>query len=456
MHPLPLSHLSGALFVVASVLAGCLVPTEETPANECPAVDQSLVVNHPGGTLGADETWGPADGRIEVGNDLTIAAGATLTIEPCTVVAIGPGKYITVDGALVARGSATLPITIKSSEAGSRFRSLIVNADAQADLAHVDVSGGGDLPGQTYGATIEVVGNTLPISRPLKVDHVKVHDSAGYGIHLRKWAGFADGSTDLTITDCGKADPDHPFALRISLNAMHTIPGGAYVGNGQDAIQLFSESPHYKVEVDDVLHDRGVPYQVGGNGGFGIIEVDGGSTLATLTIEPGVVVQFSGDGSNIGGMFVGNTGTSGATGRLIAVGTVAAPIVLTGPGASPAAGSWEGVTFEGPFDPGNLMQHVRIEAAGAHGGDSSFGCPPPGSPYDATGTDGALKLFTEPSGQFFTDSAIVDSSTYGVFRAWSGGAVDFLATNTFTGVALCKQVEPKSSTGTCPANPSCP
>lgn len=386
--------------------------------------------------------------------------GATLTIEPCTIVAIGVAKYLTVNGTLVARGTAARPIVITASEEGGHFRSLIVNATASADLAYVDLSFGGDLPGQTYGATIEVVGNTLPISRPLKVDHVNVHDSAGYGIHLRKWAGFAEGSRDLTITGCGKADPDHTFPMRLSLNAVHTVPTGSYVGNQDDAIQLIGESPNYEVVVDDVMHHRGVPYQVGGGGAFGIIEVDGGSALATLTIEPGVVVKFFGDPSNnVGGMFVGNTGTTGATGKLIAVGTPTEKIVLTATGANPAAGAWEGVTFEGPFAPGNVMQYVSIEAAGAHGGDSSFGCQPVdgvGNPIRSA-TDAALKLFTQPGSQFFTDSTIVDSESYGVFRAWNGAEVDFLPSNTFTNLGWgCKQIEPKSQAGTCPSNPTCP
>jgi len=424
--------------------------------NDCAFVDPLLSVAHPGGYLSANETWGPTGGPIILANDFTISAGVTLTILPCTQVRIAASRYFYVAGTLLARGVDRQPIVFTTaSETGQRFRAMVITAPGSAELAYVDISKGGDLPGQTSGASLEVVGDVVPISTPLRVDHVTIHDSAGYGIVLRKWAGFAPGSSDLTITNCGNEDLTHPFPLRMTLNAVHTLPTGTFTGNNEDLIQVISESPHYKIEVDEVFHQRGVPYHVGGNGAFGVIEVDGTNVLASLTLEAGVEVRFAGEGSNIGGLFIGNTGTTGATGKLVAVGTGAAPITLTAAGANPPPGTWEGVTFEGPLASDNRMDHVRIVAAGAHGGDQGFGCPPLPQPM-GVGTDAALKLFSPPSSQFFVNSEIVDSSAYGVFQAFSGGAVDFLISNTFTRVALCKQVEPRDSNGACPSSPPCP
>ncbi len=145
------------------------------------------------------------------------------------------------------------------------------------------------------------------------------------------------------------------------------------------------------MEVDDAFHDRGVPYQIGGPAGaFGLIVVDGDPALATLTIDPGVEIRFYSAGSNIGGLFVGTSGSPVATGRLVAAGTAAAPILFTGAGGAPVAGSWEGITFFGALAAGNVLDHVQIDAAGDNGGDAGFGCPPAAFPE----TSGALKIFS--------------------------------------------------------------
>jgi hypothetical protein len=142
-----------------------------------------------------------------------------------------------------------------------------------------------------------------------------------------------------------------------------------------------------------------------------------------------------------------------ATGRIVADGTAEAPILFTGAGGAPVAGSWAGITFFGALAAGNVLDHVRIDAAGDNGGDSGFGCPPPAFPE----TSGALKIFAEPGSSFLTNSTISRSSTHGVYRAWIGGEVDFMTSNTFDDVAFCNQVLPKPPLpAVCPANPSCP
>jgi hypothetical protein len=294
-----------------------------------------------------------------------------------------------------------------------------------------------------------IVEGAWPPAPALRVEHVRVLDSAGYGVYMRKWATFAEGSTDLVVQGAGKTVPDYPFPVRMSVNTAGSLPSGQYTGNARDEIQVVPESPHYNLEIDDTFRDRGVPYQIGGNGSFGLITVVGASGLATMTVEPGVTLKFWSSSSNVGGLFVGNTGVAG-TGQLVAVGSAAAPIVFTG--LTSTAGAWEGITFQGTMAGGNRLEHVRIEAAGAHGGDNGFGCPPAGTPD----SDGALKLFTEPPGAFLKSSTIARSSAHGVYCAWKGATVDLVAGNTFEEIAACKQVDPKPTTGSCAADPPCP
>jgi hypothetical protein len=293
----------------------------------------------------------------------------------------------------------------------------------------------------------------LPAALPLLADHLKVVGSTSLGVRLIQSAGFAAGSRDLVVSGSGATDPGAPYPVRMPLITVATLPTGTYTGNAGDLISV-NEGNHV-VEVDATFHNRGIPYQIGGPAAtFGVITVDGDPALATLTIDAGVEIRFHTQGSNIGGLFVGTSGSLVATGRLVATGTPVAPILFTGAGAAPVAGSWEGITFFGALADGNLLDHVQIDAAGAHGGDQGYGCPPAAA---GNQSDGALKIFSQPSGQFLTNSTISRSSTHGVFRAWIGAPVDFLAGNTFSDVALCNQVLPKPPLpAVCPANPECP
>ena len=62
-----------------------------------------------------------------------------------------------------------------------------------------------------------------------------------------------------------------------------------------------------------------------------------------------------------------------------------------------------------------------------------------------------------PSGQFITNTTISDSASHGIDRGWSdGGALDFLAGNTFSNIAQCLQTFPRDTTAACPSTPPCP
>lgn len=418
----------------------------DTTANTCPTPTGGPTLHS---SVASNQTWtANASPHILTANVL-VPAGVTLTVSPCAEVRVRPGFDLTVQGTLIARGTPLQRIGFHRDNPAQPWDSIWVESPGFADLAFLDLSGGG-----AAGASVIAEGvDTLPLVRPLLVDHLKVTGSTSYGIRLIRRAAFAVGSRDLVVTGSGAADATAPFPVRMSLNTVGTLPLGTYTGNARDLIQVVGEGNN-SVEVDDAFHDRGVPYQIGGPlGAFGILVVDGDPSLATLTIDAGVEMRFYTAGSNIGGLFVGTSGSSVATGRIVANGTAAAPILFTSADAVPAAGSWEGITFFGTMASGNLLDHVVIDAAGDNGGDSLFGCPPAAFAE----TSGALKIFEQPSAQFLTNSTISRSSTHGVFRAWTGAQVDFMSGNSFVDVAFCKQVLPKPPLpATCPANPECP
>lgn len=70
-----------------------------------------------------DKTW-VLDGSVIVGQ------GVTLTIQPGTVVKVAPGKFIRIDGTLIAAGTAEQPIVFAAKTEGGRWSGIRFTATA--------------------------------------------------------------------------------------------------------------------------------------------------------------------------------------------------------------------------------------------------------------------------------------------------------------------------------------
>jgi hypothetical protein len=77
---------------------------------------------HPGGSISANETWGP--GTHYVAGDITVSNGVVLTIQPGSVVKFNNGVGFTVIGSLNAEGEATNPIVMTSKNDGGFGESI--------------------------------------------------------------------------------------------------------------------------------------------------------------------------------------------------------------------------------------------------------------------------------------------------------------------------------------------
>jgi len=100
------------------------------------------------------------------------------------------------------------------------------------------------------------------------------------------------------------------------------------------------------------------------------------------------------------------------------------------------------------------MQNVVVEFAGGASVSGSGSCPFPNS---SAINNAAIRIFGPPSTQFITNTEIVSSARFGIDRGWRADLQpDFLATNTFTAVAACKQTTPKTASGSCPNVLPCP
>lgn len=332
-----------------------------------------------------------------------------------------------------------------------------MTAPAQLSLAHATLVGGGTAgdykTAQELGATLEVRGGSgAALPAVLAVDHVTVDGSSGIAVFLDA-ARFAPGSTALTITRAGF----HPILL--GADSATELPDGAYTGNAVDAILLQSVGTAAAFEqtrsiaADTVLHDRGVPYQVGVLP-TAITVGDGvaGHPLATLMIEAGVTLAF-----------VPQTpGTSSRLqvrppGALVVAGTAAHPVVFTSSAATPAPGDWQGIEFRNFLDPTSHIDHAAIDYAG--GASAAVGvCEWKAGSGDRA--ELAAVILSVPDGDqpatgMISNTSFAHSAGAAIYRGWRATDVDLQPTNTFTDIAGCLETDVPNASNACPTT-ACP
>jgi hypothetical protein len=416
------------------------------------------------GTIDSDETWTASDGPHVVTFDLRVL-GSTLTIEPCTQVLVRKGFHLQIGAtsgdaaAIVAHGESERPVTFGRAEDDDPWGSIRVFPTGRLDLEHVTLRGGGDPDtAQNYGGIIVATGpgGSTGVTEAVRVAHVSVEDSGGFGVNLQTRAVFSEDSTDLVISGSGSLPAngglDTSAPLYVDGPALSSIPSGDYTGNAEDEIVVGSASSLTDESI--TIHERGVPYRM--LTGFGMAPTasleEGG--LSTLTIEAGVTMRFpSGAPGNVWSFALG-TSNGGLPEniwavRLIADGTEDAPIVLTSAEASPAPGDWTGIEWHGGPPDGNVMRHVLVEYAGGDSGTSSFGC------GDADNDAALIFRNWRPDDAFIEDSTFKDSAGGGIVSGWRSDAEgpDF-TDNEFSGIANgCDVSRWADENSSCPETP---
>jgi hypothetical protein len=291
------------------------------------------------GTIGEDRTW-RALGVPYIFANTTVAAGATLTVEPGVEARFAQATELRVNGKLIARGTAEAPIlftgtftdtvTAAVNEPGWWYGvSLAGIANApltDSVLEHVTI----ESSGRGGYANLNLVYATVVIS------HSTFSNSSANGI-LGQTEGVAHIS-DSTFTN----NAIYPIEFRDgSVNPM--LANLTVTNNGVDAV-VFGSGVR---EGEHTWRALSVPYI------FANVTV---ATGATLTIEPGVEARFE-EGTELR-----------VNGRLIAIGLEGQPIRFTGAFSDTAAapGWWYGISVNGTAANAATAQfeHVIIEYSG--------------------------------------------------------------------------------------------
>jgi len=287
---------------------------------------------------------------------VTLPANTTLSIAPGTMLEMGPGAYLLVQGTLTARGADTAPIIVTSAPPPPTAPAATVAAwqpkpgdwqylkfdgarAAGSVLDHVQLlygSANGGAYGMlslTGGANVQVTNSVFTQGRSIGI-----------------WIDF---STRPTIANCVFTELGG-YAVDAPVDDLGLITGASY-GPSQRGIRGAGTISHgASWERPDV------PY-----------ELTGGLTLArgsALTITPGTTLEME------PGAYLLVQGT------LTAHGTAAAPILVTSappPPTAPAAtvaawqpkpGDWQYLKFDGTGAASSVLDHVQLFYGSANGG----------------------------------------------------------------------------------------
>ncbi len=307
-------------------------PKADAPA-ECPKElkgkqEGDLVISKACGTVPVSGTY-----RVD-GGTLTLEAGATLAFADGGELAVG---YY--DSAkLIVNGTPDEPVKLTSAgdKAPGVWKGLRLHGKAaRSSIAGLVVEYAGDNRG---GVLVEAADVSIERST---IQHMKEA-----GLTAGRDASFA-AFADNTFTDVGKV------AMRLPAE----VVGGLGVGN------TFGESqrivvPSGSIEAEAHWLAQGVPFSIGGD-----IKVNGkDGTRAKLQIDPGVQMEFNGNGRIITGYY--------AEAMIEARGTKDKPIVFTASDRK-EAGGWRGLSVASKGE--GIFEYARFEFGGKRDNEGVLG-----------------------------------------------------------------------------------
>ncbi len=318
-----------------------------------------------GATISTNTTWSYQTTPYIISQNVSVygtTSEPALTIEPGVVVKFTGAYYLSIGtasykGRLIAQGTSSTPITFTATTLTNGFwygLRFYKHAAAESILDHVTVDYGGY--GSTYGSIY--VYDSSPIIQNSTVRHSKYD-----GIYIYGSTGFsAPVITDSIISD-NESEGVFVSGANVSVSS---ITNTTFTNNGSYALDIpvtttlgsgnvYNNSSGIKLTGATILTNTTWSYQTTPYIISQSVSVYGASPEPTLTIEPGVVVKFT-------GAFYLSIGTTSNLGRLIAEGTSAAPIIFTSSVSTP--GYWHGLRFYNHAFMESILDYVTVENGG--------------------------------------------------------------------------------------------
>lgn len=303
--------------------------------------EQSVIKNIIENDINTTTTW-EAGKTYVIRGDVSID-NTTLTIQPGATIMFEAGASLSVgyygSATLIANGTAEKPITFTStldSPTAGAWQGIYLYSynSPNTSFKYCAIKyAGTDADGalNILSTSCTFSNNTIQFAKKL-------------GIKLTDHNSLFEEMNNNTISDCGA------HAIRITSAQLHTIgTGNIFTCSTGFGVNVYSDAD---VTGTITWKKLTVPYFIEGE-----IDVD-----ANLTIEPGTIFKFNGDGALEFGYY--------ATTTITANGTTNEPIVFTSSAASPSSGAWNGIYFYGYNQQNSSMTYCEIAYAGKSNGQA--------------------------------------------------------------------------------------
>lgn len=348
--------------------AGSVIRAPILAAEGCPATASraswSVGTIH-GSTVFGHESWSREGSPHRIPNGIHVIAGASLQIEPCAAVLVGPGRDVVVqdDARLRAIGTAESPILFDSDgehPAAGDWLGLEIRSRALPGtrFAHTTIRHAGGAPPERGEAPAAVRSRA---SSGLEFERLTIEKSAGWGVAALGESGFARSARALRIVG-GEGLGVVYFA---DADQVRSLPELELASNAVNEVFV---AAHQRT-----LRSDGTWRNVGPGARYRIrksarIMVEGPDS-PRLVIAPGTTVAFEEDAE----LDVGWD----APGALFADGEGEASRVVFTSATPPAEASrWVGVLFGEHTDTArSRLRYARIEGAGARATGDFVTCP---------------------------------------------------------------------------------
>ncbi|MCP4624607.1 MAG: right-handed parallel beta-helix repeat-containing protein, partial [bacterium] len=412
-----------------------------------PSEVDTVVGTNVSGLITQNTTWSKAGSPYIVTGDLTIRHSslswgtsiATLTINPGVEVRFEPGTGIYVGqnnrndaydfyGALSAVGTADLPIIFTSNAAaasrgdwkGIYFRNQTV--DAGTTLEHCVVEYGG----HTNNANIYLASASPGIKNSI------IRYSSSNGI-------YTDDSSSALISNNAFSNNSGP-AINVHPNRVHRISGNTDPTNVESYIHVRGGT----LTLSSTWVRQGLPYLISGDITIRHSSLSWGTSIATLTINPGAEIRFE-PGT---GIYVGLNNRNDAYdyyGALSAVGTAELPIIFTSNAATASPGDWKGIYFSNQTDDGKTaLEHCVVEYGGhSHNANIYISGASPAIKNSTIRHSSGSGLFLVSSSPIIEGNIISENGQDGIYC--DNNSIAFISANTINNSAgAAVNIHPKS------------
>jgi hypothetical protein len=313
------------LLVIGSL---ALVPLK--PLAQAQSAPSATVIN---ADITSDTTWTQSGSPYQVQTIVTVHPGVTLTIEPGVQVTFADNTRLNVNGTLVAEGrpDSQILFTAANPTPGAWQGVWVYGPSGQPSsgnrLKYVTMEYGGG--GIANGANLYVSDGDINISYSI------FRNGSQNG--LTTWNNVVADVSDTQFT--GNQGYAALFSDPASLPVLAHLAGS---GNGVNVIALGGIL--HPITGTNLWTAAGLPYQ--------LVSSMTVSPRSKLIIEPGVEVRFA------------SHARLDIAGSLVSAGTIDHPILITAVTKIP--GSWDGLTFVGPYNTPALgdFRYTTVEYGG--------------------------------------------------------------------------------------------